>query len=111
MVSRKGLQEPRWWETWADLLNHWWWHVVRDHCVSVGTGLTGFSWSLPGVEASCKRAGCGGEVWREAAVQVTRAGWEAWLRHGGRQGQCPGESQELPDPDNGTVLSPAFGWV
>lgn len=52
-----------------------------------------------------------GEVWREAAVQVTRAGWEAWLRHGGRQGQCPGESQELPDPDNGTVLSPAFGWV
>lgn len=61
MVSRKGLQEPGWWETWADLLNHWWWHVVRDHCVSVGTGLTGFSWSLPGMEASCKRAGCGGK--------------------------------------------------
>lgn len=32
MVSRKGLQELRCWEMWAELLNHWWWHGVCDHC-------------------------------------------------------------------------------
>lgn len=53
---------------------------------TVGTGLTGFSWSLPGMEASA-RSWLWGEVWREAVVQVMRAGCKAWLRHGGRQGQ------------------------
>lgn len=106
--EQEGAQEPRWWERWADLLNHWWWPVVCDHFVSLETGLTDFSWSFPGVEAPCKRAGCGGKFGQR---QVMRAGWEAWLRHGGRQGQSPGESQELPDPGSGTVLAPAFGWV
>lgn len=52
MVSRKGLKEPGWWERWADLLYHWWWSVVCDHCVSLGTGLTDLNFSLPSSKAN-----------------------------------------------------------
>lgn len=94
--------EPRWWEMWADLLNHWWWLwplcVCGDcpHCFSMEFAWTG---------GLLQEGWLWGEVWGQAVVQVMRAGWEAWIRHGGRLGQSPGESQEFPDPDNGRAVT------
>lgn len=62
MVSRKGLQEPRCWEMWGELLNHWDW----AHWVFME-----FAWD----GGFCKRAGCGGKFGGRSG-----AGDESWVQ-------------------------------